>query len=196
MRNRAHTCVLNIFAAEQKERGLTKAQIARKLNKRPEVVSRELTAPGNWTLDTYASYLIAMGYLPSFSAENLRDPQRMPNRVHALVDSMTISAIPPVSSTGSAGGNCYSNGKNSGIKPRFNTSSKRTIYNIEQSPMTAYLVSALICDDVRHENTGKQLLIGIDGRDIVLATFPSAVILTLWMRFRLMKPFRALSSLW
>jgi len=93
VRNRAHICVLNIFASEQKERGLTKAQIARKLNKRPEVVSRELTAPGNWTLDTYANYLIAMGYLPTFSAQDIRNPQPMPNRVHPLADGLTMPIL-------------------------------------------------------------------------------------------------------
>jgi hypothetical protein len=99
VRNRAHSCVLEKFVEAQDQHGLTKARIARKLNKRPEVVSRELTAPGNWTLDTYGSYLFAMGYLPCFYAQDLRGPLPRPSQIHPLSDDITLS--PSAQSTSS-----------------------------------------------------------------------------------------------
>src|SRR4051812_47095352 len=47
-----------------------------------------------------------------------------------------------------------------------------------------HLDAALICDDIRTENTGKQILIGVYGDDIIVGMFPSVVVVALWMRFR------------
>lgn len=51
--------LLNIFL-DEKERGLTKAEIARRLGKKPEQITRWLTAPGNLSLDTISDLLLAM----------------------------------------------------------------------------------------------------------------------------------------
>lgn len=88
--NKAHECVLEVFEGEAKERGITKAYIARRLKKRPEVVGRCLTAPGNWTLDTLAELLGSMGYEIEFRARSFRQPN-LPNRVHDLMAANVIN---------------------------------------------------------------------------------------------------------
>lgn len=55
-RGRAHNLVLTEF----KRSGISKAMLARRLRKRPEVVTRLLSGPGNWTMDTYSDLLFAI----------------------------------------------------------------------------------------------------------------------------------------
>jgi hypothetical protein len=81
--NRAHDCVLQVFLDEAQSRGINKAYIARRLGKRPEVIGRWLTAPGNWVLDTLAELLGSMGYEIEFRARSLRS-SALPNRIHDL----------------------------------------------------------------------------------------------------------------
>jgi hypothetical protein len=85
--NKAHDCVLGVFVEEAEERGINKAYIARRLGKRPEVVGRCLTAPGNWTLDTLAELLGSMGYDVEIQARRFSNLV-FPNRIH----DMAISA--------------------------------------------------------------------------------------------------------
>ena len=81
--NKAHDCVLKVFLDESEARGINKAYIARRLSKRPEVIGRWLTAPGNWELDTIAGLLGSMGYEVEFHARSMRNPQ-FPNRIHNM----------------------------------------------------------------------------------------------------------------
>ena len=46
--------------AALKSSGVTQAQIARRLGKRPDVVCRLIGAPGNWTLDTAIELIFAI----------------------------------------------------------------------------------------------------------------------------------------
>src|SRR6266446_7694343 len=116
--NKAHDCVLAVFADEAGARGINRAYIARRLRKRPEVVSRCLTAPGNWTLDTLGELLGSMGYDVDINARSFRNPI-LPNRVHDMAIS-DISGQPttiirpggptdPVSGLTISGGTEYGN---------------------------------------------------------------------------------------
>jgi hypothetical protein len=58
-RNRLHSLVLRKFRKAQAE-GLTKAALARRMRRRPEVVHRMLANPGNWRVDTLSDFLIAI----------------------------------------------------------------------------------------------------------------------------------------
>lgn len=58
-RNRLFDFVLSKFQ-EQQKRGLTKAILARRIGKRPDVLSSLLGAPGNWTLDTVSDLLVGI----------------------------------------------------------------------------------------------------------------------------------------
>jgi hypothetical protein len=57
-RNRArlYETVINEFERSN----ISQATLARRLGKRPEVVSRFLAAPGNWEIDSVSDYLFAM----------------------------------------------------------------------------------------------------------------------------------------
>jgi hypothetical protein len=57
-RNRGH--VYNIVIGEFERSGISKAVLASRLGKAPEVISRWLGAPGNWTMDTVSDLLFAM----------------------------------------------------------------------------------------------------------------------------------------
>ena len=72
-RNRLHAEVLKLFHKECQKRGLTKADLARRLNKRPEQITRWLSAPGNWTLDTVSELMLAMGYEPIVGSQMLAE---------------------------------------------------------------------------------------------------------------------------
>jgi len=51
-----HELVLEEF----QKSGLSQAALARRLNTRPELISRRLGAPGNWRLDTVSDLLFAI----------------------------------------------------------------------------------------------------------------------------------------
>ncbi len=53
-RNRIHELVLKEFLHS----GLTKAEFARRIGKKPEQITRWLAAPGNWELDTISDFLL------------------------------------------------------------------------------------------------------------------------------------------
>jgi hypothetical protein len=55
-KNRAYDAVIREFLKS----GLSQATLARRLGKRPEIISRLLGAPGNWTLDTVSDLLLAI----------------------------------------------------------------------------------------------------------------------------------------
>ncbi len=55
-RLRLHSIVLQEF----KRANISKAELARRMGKAPEIVTRLLGAPGNWTLDTVSDLLFAI----------------------------------------------------------------------------------------------------------------------------------------
>lgn len=59
-KNRLYDIIVSKFLEKEKNAGLTKAEIARRLDKRPEQVTRWLATPGNWTLDTMSDLMLAI----------------------------------------------------------------------------------------------------------------------------------------
>lgn len=55
-RNRLYDFILAKFEVS----GLTKAALARRIGRRPEVVTRLLSSPGNWTIDTASDLLLGI----------------------------------------------------------------------------------------------------------------------------------------
>jgi hypothetical protein len=58
-KGRLYDYIIRKFVEEEK-RGLTRAQLARRINKSPEIVTRLLGAPGNWTIETLADLLVGI----------------------------------------------------------------------------------------------------------------------------------------
>jgi len=58
--NSFYQFVLEKFLKEESAGRLTKAELARRIGRRPEVVSRLLGAPGNWRLETATDLLLGI----------------------------------------------------------------------------------------------------------------------------------------
>jgi hypothetical protein len=70
--NRIYGFILNRFLEQERSHGLTKAELARRIGKRPETVSRLLGAPGNWELETISDLLLGInGEELEFSASSV-----------------------------------------------------------------------------------------------------------------------------
>jgi len=69
--NRMHDLILSTFLELEKRKDVSRADIARRLNREPAQISRWLGAPGNWTLDTVSDLLLSMGHEPMVSSVNL-----------------------------------------------------------------------------------------------------------------------------
>lgn len=59
-RNRLYDLVLSKFREAEADEGLNRAELARRIGKRPEVLTRLLGAPGNWRLDTVSDLLMGI----------------------------------------------------------------------------------------------------------------------------------------
>jgi hypothetical protein len=60
LRNRIYSFVLKKFTEKEKSEGLTKAELARRIGRKPEIITRLLGAPGNWTLETVSDLLLGI----------------------------------------------------------------------------------------------------------------------------------------
>jgi hypothetical protein len=56
LRNRLYDFILEKFEGSE----LTRAQLARRIGRRPEIITRLLASPGNWTLDTVSDLLLGI----------------------------------------------------------------------------------------------------------------------------------------
>ena len=88
LRNRLYEFVAKEFLERQEREGLTRADVARRIRRRPEQVTRWLGAPGNWTLDTLSDLMVAMALEPEFSAASLDA-----NRAKSSPNSLGFAAL-------------------------------------------------------------------------------------------------------
>jgi DNA-binding phage protein len=65
--NRVYEAVFKAFV----NAGIMKADLARKLKRKPEQITRWLSGPGNWTLDTVSDLLLALGSEMAFVVTKL-----------------------------------------------------------------------------------------------------------------------------
>lgn len=59
-RNNLYNFILTKFLEKERESGLTRAQLARRIGRSPEVITRLLGAPGNWTIGTISDLLLGI----------------------------------------------------------------------------------------------------------------------------------------
>jgi len=60
LRYNLYDFIVSKFKEMEKDQGLTKAELARRIGCKPEQITRRLGAPGNWTLDTISDLLIGI----------------------------------------------------------------------------------------------------------------------------------------
>jgi hypothetical protein len=82
-RQRQSNHVYEAVFAEFQKSGMSKADVARRLNKKPEQITRWLSGPGNWTLDL----LLAVGAEMTFTAVSIVN-QPIQNYAHPLVQTV------------------------------------------------------------------------------------------------------------
>lgn len=59
-RDRLYDLVVEEFLKQDENGGLTRAEVARRIGRRPEQITRWFGAPGNWTLETVSDLLLAI----------------------------------------------------------------------------------------------------------------------------------------
>ena len=59
-RDRLYDLIMEEFLEQAAEAGLTRAEVARRIGRRPEQITRWFSAPGNWTLETVSDLLLAI----------------------------------------------------------------------------------------------------------------------------------------
>lgn len=94
--------VLGEFIRLSEKEGLKKADLARRLQKPPEQITRWLGAPGNWELDTVSDLLLAMGLELDVAARGFdgAKPSAIVSDtwiVKAKSDKPTLSLVPNTS---------------------------------------------------------------------------------------------------
>ncbi len=60
-RDRLYELVLSEFLKRESAGEITKAEVARRIGRKPEQITRWLGAPGNWTLETVSDLSLAIG---------------------------------------------------------------------------------------------------------------------------------------
>lgn len=94
-RSRLYETVLSEFL----HAGLTKAEVARRIGRRPEQVTRWLGAPGNWTIETVSDLLLAISQgEPEISVSHLDRPLRNYEGQDWLVPSNKMNTSRPSTS--------------------------------------------------------------------------------------------------
>ena len=69
LRNRIYDLVITEFVRLQEQEGATKADLARRIGRDAALISRWLSAPSNWTLDTISDLLVAMKSEPELGIQ-------------------------------------------------------------------------------------------------------------------------------
>jgi hypothetical protein len=59
---RVHQALLGLFARQEKERKLSRGELANRIHRKPEQITRWLSYPNNLTLDTASDLFIGLGY--------------------------------------------------------------------------------------------------------------------------------------
>ena len=72
---------LELYQAAAAQKGLTKKDIARKLGRRPEQITRWLAAPNNLEIDTVSDLALALGCAPVFGLRRLQSLPRANRRI-------------------------------------------------------------------------------------------------------------------
>lgn len=101
--NQLHAMVLQRFANEERAGRITRAQLARRIGKKPEQVTRWLGSRGNWTIETLSDLLIGLGceLKPEIIdlKEKIEMSERMAQQSSTILDRTVMNAASPAAET-------------------------------------------------------------------------------------------------
>jgi len=101
-KNRVFTELVRFFAEEADRRNITKKELAAILEKDPAQITRWLSAPSNFELDTLSDILLALGAEIDHRIVRFED-RALPNDVHPLIAKLAVAlGASPVTSPASA----------------------------------------------------------------------------------------------
>lgn len=92
---RIHQAMLNAFGRLEREKNFTRRDLARRIGRKPEQITRWFSYPGNLTLDTVSDIFLGMGYeLEAIILMNLATGAkiRFPEQSHTGQHSTAASA--------------------------------------------------------------------------------------------------------
>ena len=87
-KNRVYETVIKAFRSAN----ISKAEIARRLNRKPEQITRWLSGPGNWTLDTVSDLLLSCGKELAFTSLEIDRPLET-NYIHPLAEATSFHQL-------------------------------------------------------------------------------------------------------
>lgn len=96
-RNRLYNFIVRKFL-EKEQGGLSKADLARRIGKKPEVISRLIGAPGNWTIDTVSDLLLGIAaeeLVPDSEPLIGRTPRNLSSAEWLRSHAEQASTVPP-----------------------------------------------------------------------------------------------------
>lgn len=99
-RSEVHSKLLELFD-EANRQGITRATIAKRIKKRPELITRMLSSPSNLECDTISDIALALGCIPKLNLERIKDSIRdiKPNDVHPMTSfCVSVSSKVQISS--------------------------------------------------------------------------------------------------
>lgn len=85
-RNRLYDFIVGKFMEKEEKKLLSRAQLARRIGKTPDIISRLLSNPGNWTLDTLSDLMLGiygtgLDYHPASLSDSPRNYTQL-DRLH------------------------------------------------------------------------------------------------------------------
>ncbi|KAB2940905.1 MAG: helix-turn-helix domain-containing protein [Hyphomicrobium sp.] len=92
-REEVHQQLLEIFETLKKSSGWTRSDLARKIGRRPEQVTRWLSAPTNLEIDTISDMALGMRVVPRLRFEPVKDSisDGKPNLTNPVADFVAAS---------------------------------------------------------------------------------------------------------
>lgn len=91
-RNKVYAAVVSLFSKLVDTERLTKREIAFRLGKEPAQITRWLSGPSNWTLDTVSDLLLAMGRELDYKVVPVDSPRELGTE-HPLLREKTLSTV-------------------------------------------------------------------------------------------------------
>lgn len=94
-REELHAQLLEMFEFWKSSKGVSRADLARKIGRRPEQVTRWLSAPANLEADTVSDMALGMGFLPRVRFEPVSDvfSAGKPNFRHPVSDFVNTERV-------------------------------------------------------------------------------------------------------